>query len=278
MSPTSPLLKLLHLDDEGAALDGVDEDIAGREAGIVAPGADEVDDAAVGQVVVLGVDVEEGDFLDAGAGGVRGDGAHVEHAQARAVVALVAEPVEDVLVVVDRVGLGLVDTRLLRVFQVRDVEDVRHREAVGGRARVVFLVELVVDQQVGLPVQVQHPALVRVAGADVRGLGDDGRRVDAEFVRDVVDRQRVFVVAVADLLALVSRVGSVVDDALRVVHVSVLASASGRPWVGDVCRVDEDDTRTACAVSWLGAHHGDPIGAFWALHNVVSTADGQVVE
>lgn len=278
MGAAASLFELLHLDDEGAALNGVDEDVAAREAGVVAPGADKVDDAAVGQVVVFRVDVEEGDFVDAVARGVGRDGADVEDAQARPVVALVAQAVEDVLVVVDRVRLGLVDARLFRVFEVRDVEDVRHGEPVGRRARVVFLVEFVVDQEVRLPVQVEDPALMRVAGADVRGLGDDGGRVDAEFVRDVVDGQGVLIVAVADFLAFVFRVGAVVDDALGIVYVSVLASASGRPWVGRIRGVDKDQARSTRAISWLCSNHGNPIGVFWPLHNVVYTANGQVVE
>lgn len=146
MGSTASLLELLKLDDESAALDGVDEDVAAGEAGVVAPGADEVDDAAVGQVVVFRVDVEEGDFLDAAARGVRWDRAHVQDAQTRSVVALVTQSVEDVLVVVDRVGFGLVDAGLLRVFEIRDVEDVCHGKAIRCGPRVVFLVEFVVDE------------------------------------------------------------------------------------------------------------------------------------
>lgn len=55
-----------HLDEEAAALDGVDEDVAGREHGIVRPGAEVVDGGtAAGEGVILGVDVEESN-LDEG--------------------------------------------------------------------------------------------------------------------------------------------------------------------------------------------------------------------
>lgn len=92
------------LDDEGAALDGVDEDVARGEVGVRGPGADKADVAAALEVVVLGVDVEVGGLADTSAGGVCGDGSAVEDAEAGAVVRLVDVVVDDVLVVVD--GLG----------------------------------------------------------------------------------------------------------------------------------------------------------------------------
>lgn len=130
----------------------------------------------------------------------------------------------------------------------------------------------------GLPVQVEHPALVCVSGADVGCLGDDGGGIDAPFVGDIVDGQGVFVVAVADFLALVLLVGPVVDDALSVVDISVLASASRGPGVGWIGRVDEDQASPTRAVSWLSSDHSNPISAFGSLHDVVGSADGQIVE
>lgn len=150
------------LDDKGAALDGVDEDVAGLEEGVVAPGADELEGAAVGLVVVLGVDVEEAELLDEAAGGVLGEGADVDDAQAGAVVGLVGDAVDDELVVVDAVGLGLVHARLLGVLEVADVPEVGDGVAVGGGADAVVLVVLVVEDEELLPGGVGDPALVGV--------------------------------------------------------------------------------------------------------------------
>ena len=52
---------------------------------------------------------------------------------------------------------------------------------------------------------------MRVGGAVVRGAGDDGR---GGFVGHVVDGERVFVVAVADVVAEVAGVGTTVGEAL----------------------------------------------------------------
>lgn len=128
----------------------------------MAPGADKVGAAAVGVAVVLGVNVEEAGLGDALARGVLGQGAQVEHAQARAVVALVREAVDDELVVVDAEAGALEVARLLGRAQVANVPKVRHRVAVGGRADAVVLVVLVVQHQELLPCRVGHPALVGV--------------------------------------------------------------------------------------------------------------------
>lgn len=112
---------------------------------------------------------------------------------------------------VDRAHRGLVEPRVLGLGEVRHVEDVRRRVPVGGLPGAVNFVQLVVKEQVGL-VWGSDPALVRVAGADVGGLGDlDG----VGLVGYVDDGERVFVVVEADFLALVFGVGAVVDDALR---------------------------------------------------------------
>lgn len=67
----------------------------------------------------------------------------------------------------------LVDASLHGRLEVRDVEDVRHGELVGRGAGEVFLIQLVVQHDVGLPVQVQHGPLMCVPRPDVRRLGDD---------------------------------------------------------------------------------------------------------
>jgi hypothetical protein len=59
------------------------------------------------------------------------------------------------------------------------------------------LVELVVHDEVGLPVFVNDPALVGVGGACVRGAGNDGCGAYALLVGYVVDGKGILVVTVA---------------------------------------------------------------------------------
>lgn len=105
----------------------------------------------------------------------------------------------DELVVVDGAGGGFVEAGVYGVFEVGDVPlermlvrwsciwrviawyvdftyDVGYWEAVEGRGvgrRAVWinfsLVELVVHDEVGLPIQIEDPTLVRVASSCIRG-------------------------------------------------------------------------------------------------------------
>lgn len=113
---------------------------------------------------------------------------------------------------VDRLLAGLVVAREHGLGQRADVEDEGDRETILGGARPVRLVELVVEDEELLVVAVEHPALVRVRRAGVRGARDDRGRV---LVGDVVDGECVFVVAVADVPTGVAGIGTAVDEALR---------------------------------------------------------------
>jgi hypothetical protein len=106
---------------------------------------------------------------------------------------------------------------------------------------------------------------------------DHGGGVHADFVGDVVDGQGVFVVAVADVAAVVAGVGAAVDEALRVVHVAVLAGASGAGWVGGVGHVDVDEPSSACTVPGRCADC-DGVVEFGVNDDVVTAAPGQVGE
>lgn len=57
--------------------------------------------------------------------------------------------------------------------------------------------------------------------------------------------RRTFVVAVADVTALVALVGAAVDEALRVMDVAVGGGAAGGGGLGGVGHVDEDETAAA---------------------------------
>lgn len=123
-----------------------------------------------------------------------------------------------------------------------------------------------------LPVRVEDPSLMRVRGALVRSAGDDGGGVRALLVGDVVDGQRILVVAVADVAAVVLLIRTAVDDALRIVNVSVLGGAAGSERLSRVVHVDEDEASSARAVSWRGTD-GYCIVLFLVDHDVVGAAD-----
>lgn len=83
------------LDDKSTPLNGVDDDEATLEEGVVAPCTDKLQTAAVGLVVVLRVDVEVSDLLNEAARGVLRERGDVQGAVAGAVVALVSDAVDD---------------------------------------------------------------------------------------------------------------------------------------------------------------------------------------
>jgi hypothetical protein len=114
-----------HLDHKATALDRVDEDVARFKVRVGAPAAEEQDHAAALDVIVFRVVVEPAHLADGRAGGVRGDGGQVKDAQASGIVGLVGKAVDDVLVVVNRLGPGLVVASLLGVLEVADIPDAK---------------------------------------------------------------------------------------------------------------------------------------------------------
>lgn len=272
----------LRLDNKRTTIDRVDDREPAGES-VVGPGTRIPEGlTASGKRVVAGEDVEVGDLLDAAAVGVARDGADVEDAQTGLVVGLVGEAVVDELIVVDGAGGGLVVAGVLGGFEVGDVPDVCGWVAVlGDGVGVGFgavvdlaLVELVVHDKVGLPVGVEDPALVGVGRALVGCAGDDGGGVEALLVGDVVDGQGVFVVAVADVTAVVLLVGSTVDNALGIVDVAVLGRTALLVGLGDVVDVNEDETTGAgvIAASTATATDGNSVALLLVGDNVVRAA------
>jgi hypothetical protein len=272
--PVTTLLGVLDLDEESTLLNGVDEDVARLEASIARPAADELEDAATLSGVVLTVDVEPTDLVDAAAVGLLGDGRDVEDAETSAVVGLVAVVAEDVLVVVDGLAGRLVVASLLGVLEVTDVPDEGGGVAVGTGAAAVVLVVLVVEDEELLVLGVEDPALVGVGGALVAGDGDE---LGVLLVGDVVDGEGVLVVAVADLAALVLLVGALVDQALGVVDVAVGGRTAGGGRVGGVAEVKEDETTAALGGARAGT---DDVGEARLVvgEDVVGTAVGEVLQ
>jgi hypothetical protein len=140
--------------DEATTFNRVDEDITALEQGVAAPRTDKLHDTALLCLVVFGVNVEEGDFLDTPAAGILGDAADIEDAETAAVVALVGKSVVDVLVVINGVGGRFVVAGLLGVGQGRDVPDVCNWVAVRGWALLIHLVVFVVHEEPFLPLGV----------------------------------------------------------------------------------------------------------------------------
>ncbi|TKW55171.1 hypothetical protein CTA1_11976 [Colletotrichum tanaceti] len=247
------------LDNPHAALDGVDDDEAALEVGVVAPGARVVVGAAARLAVVLRVDVKVGDLPDARGRRVPADGRDVEHAQARAVVALVREPAVDELVVVDAADGALEEARLPRPLQRPDVPEVRHGEPVGRRARLVALVDLVVQHEEVLPVGVEDPALNEARG----DACPDSHR------------QGVLVVPVADVAAPVLHVGPTVHNALGVVDVAVAGGAPQVQGVRDVGEVEELQARVAGQVAARLGADGHGVAPLLVDDDVVAAAERQ---
>ena len=63
---------------------------------------------------------------------------------------------------VDTVGFGLEDTRLLGVLEIADVPEVGYGVAIGSGADSIVLVILVVEDEELLPGGVSNPSLVGV--------------------------------------------------------------------------------------------------------------------
>lgn len=152
------------LDNKGATFDGVDEDVTRLEVGIAGPGADEGGKTVADFSVILGVNVDEGGLANIASSGVLGDRAGVENAETSTVIGLVDEVIDNVLVVIDGLDLGLVETGLLGVLEVADIPNIGDRESVFGGSVPTDLIKLVIEDEEFLVVDVNNGALVGVAG------------------------------------------------------------------------------------------------------------------
>ena len=185
---------------------------------------------------------------------------------------------------IDGAALALEVTAIMRILQVADVEDVRGGQALRhGTDFGVALVELVIQEEVFLPLLIVHYALVDVLCAGERGDGDDVSEI-ALLVRHFVDGQCVFVVAVADVAPVVPLVWAAVDEALCVVDVAVAGGAARGEGMSGVGHVEEDEAAAAGQVAtdadgFVAADGADSHGVVELLvdDDVVRAADGQLV-
>lgn len=200
------------------------------------------------RLTILRVAIKEANLLDGITAGVTGNAGDIDDTKSRAVVGLVGETIDDVLVVVDGAGRALEETSVDGSFEIGDVEDVGGGVAVRGRTDLFLLVELVVEKEIfhGL---IDKPALVAVGVANVRGAGDDDGVL---LVGHIHDSQSVLVECEADLALIVLLAGSSVDDALSVMYIAILANATGRRGFFGIGNIDHEEATSASGVAGIG--------------------------
>lgn len=108
---------------------------------------------------------------------------------------------------------------------------------------------------------------MRVRSALVGCAGNDGRSVDAFLVCNVVNRQGVFIVTIADVTAVILGVRAFVFNALCVVDITILSGTARAVRLRDIVDVDVDQTRSALAVARLSAD-SDSIAELLVLKRV----------
>jgi hypothetical protein len=210
-----------HLDDKAASLNGVDEDEPRLEVRVRRPGTKEGNGSATLVLVILGVDIEKACLTDAGTRRVFGDTADVEHVQAVTVVGLVQVVVDNVLVVVDGSSLASIVSSVLGVLEVANVENVGGGETLGHRTNLgITLIELIVHEEILLPCLVVYNTLVNVLSAREVCNGNNVAEIPL-LVGHIVDGQRIFIVAVTDILSVVSLVWTPVHKTFSIMNVPV---------------------------------------------------------
>lgn len=96
-------------------------------------------------------------------------------------------------------------------------------------------------------------------------------------LRDDIHGQSVLVVAVADLTAKILGIRALVDDALRIVHVTIVWVATRRRRLGWIREIYEDQATTAGGVARRGTNCVAPVRLL-VDHDVVGAANGQAGE
>lgn len=137
-----------------------DEDVSGGEEE-VRPSTNKLHDTAYR--VVLRVDIEEALDRDTLASRVFADGANVVYPDTSTIVALVGESINDVQVVVNTLAVSGVEcSGGFRVAQVGKVDDVGDWATGRSWTDSFLLIELVVKQNVLVPVALCPPTLMAV--------------------------------------------------------------------------------------------------------------------
>lgn len=192
---------------------------------------------------------------------------------------------------VDTLCSTLVQSSLLRCLQRRNIPNVGDGVSRNTRTDFVVLIVLIVEKQVLLVLWVQDLPLVSVGSTFIRC---DGQNHGCLLVCHVIDRQRVLVVAVANLTANIGLIGATVDEALSIVNVAILGCtmfivsgvymylkcypnppARGRRLrrIGDI---NKDNTRLALVSARRRTDRVDEV-RFRVCHNVVRATRWQAL-
>jgi len=201
--------------------DAVQQNDTRLEVRIHAPRSNKLDDAT--HRIVIRVAIKVTDLLEFLASGVASNALDIHDTETRSIVRLVGKPVDDILVVVNGLLWGLVVAGVLGVSECGDVEDVGSGVVVGGNTGPVHLVKFVVKEQEALVVSCD-PALMCVGGTSIGSPGDD---LDIRLVRHIVDGEGVLVITEANLLVTILAIGSLVDDALGIMDITIRSNAAG---------------------------------------------------
>lgn len=249
--PRAPSSALAHRVQ--ATLNGADDNVSRGEVRVDGPGTEELGLAT--DRVIIGVDIKESCLFKQSTSVILSDGGNVDDAEAGAIVGLVGEAVDDVLVVVDGLDRRLVDSTEDGPGEVLDVDDVGGGVLVSSRASHLLLIELVIEEQV-LVVIAQQPTLVGVGSTVVGGTRDLARH---GATANVDNGEGILVVVEAELMALVRGHGTLVDDALSIVDVAIGGDAASILRTARVGDVHHPETATALEAQ-LGADSGDKSG------------------
>ena len=157
------------LQRKNTPLNTIQQDVSALEVWIYAPTPREFNNSP--NTVILRMHIEETHLLEPLPSRIGRYAPDIYNPQAAIVVALIREAVLDVLVVIDGFGGRLVVAGIDRRGKRGDVEDISRCAAVSCDARLVLLVEFVVQEEV-LHVTGREPALVRVLGAGVGSARD----------------------------------------------------------------------------------------------------------
>lgn len=98
-----------------------------------------------------------------------------------------------------------------------------------------------------------------VASAEVGSAGDDTRSIEAALVGNVPDSKGVLVGGIANVLANILGVRSLVDEALDVVSITIGTGASSSVRASRVVHVDKNNAGSASRVTGLGANGDDVV-------------------
>ena len=162
--------------------------------------------------------------------------------------------------------MGKVVSSRENLREVGNVDDVGGGALVSGRASLLLLVKLVVEEEV--LVIVRYHTLMSIGSTIVGGAGQlpgHGAAVNVD------DGEGILVEVEADLLALVLDLGATVDDALGIVDIAVGRNAASVLGALGVAHVDHPQAGTALE-SVLGADGNDEVRLFVG-DNVVAAAE-----